>query len=607
MEVTQEVLVYLDQRLAAQLAAQEARNEKLENTMNKFMEKTMDVLNSYPLNSFTTSNPAVSNRSQRATKRDTAETLPAEQETPLYDANFRHRHAARYEAEDETSMDSGTFQSYFRKRLSGLQSVAEDSIVENTVVRTVANIDPVKSGILLTYLDIKQLYKWSQDLIRLQRKHPHNKLRWALFITDAMTLRINAFNEAKRIIRRTIISGMEIDLPNEELFNLILEIVLPKSEQDWVDDFKSLVKFRKLHRNQHESAPDITRYDAWYEGIMELLYEANEVNELLSSNTSRNFAPVMKSYNGKMGLMQIFYELIPMGVGKNLHNQINYGLINHTDLTFRDYTIRLQEQNQIFQDASDVSKTLRAKMNIEDKTGTFAYNKTFMNNASHNKSNSNNYANKNHNVDNNNKQLVPYANPYHRKLNNLYDDQFTHNYKISYNDQQSYNEHDDSYNDDYDLDEVYGCKNEAIEGSNPGTNSTNTLSADETGTLNAIDRTDATLPCFAELQGKCMTVQCRFSHDTKLLQRTWSEKQQELNKSKYRPAMNQPLGSNTPLKPLRSITTEEGGQVSNTFDYISNDTHHQIDRNSGVQFADQGTRASPAPSKGGGDRGQQHL
>jgi hypothetical protein len=230
-----------------------------------------------------------------------------------------------------------------------------------------------------------------------------------------------------------------------------------------------------------------------------------------------------------------------------------------------------------------------------------------MNNASHNKSNNNTYANKNHNVDNNNKQLVPYSNPYHRKLNNIYDDQLTHNDKISYNDQQSYNEHDDSYNDDYDLDEVYGCKNEAIEGSNPGTNSTNTLSTDETGTLNAIDRTDATLPCFAELQGKCMTVQCRFSHDIKLLQRTWSEKQQELNKSKYRPAMNQPLGSNTPLKPLRSITTEEGGQVSNTFDNIFNETHHQNDRNSGVQFADQGTRASPAPSKGGGDRGQQYL
>jgi hypothetical protein len=586
MEITQEVLGILDQRLAAQ----DARNEKLESTMNKFMEKTMDLLNNVPLNTVTAG---------RATKRDSAETLPVDQEIPVYDANFRHRHAARYEAEDDTSVDSGNLQSYFRKRLSGLQSVAEESIKENTVVRTVANIDPVKSGILLSYLDIKQLYKWSQDLIRLQRKHPHNKLRWALFITDAMTLRINAFNEAKRIIRRTIISGMEIDLPNEELFNLILEIVLPKSEQDWIDDFKSLVKFRKLHRNQHESAPDITRYDAWFEGIMEICYEGNEVSELLSSNTSKNFAPVMKSYNGKLGLMQIFYDLIPMGVGKNLHNQINYAHISHTDLTFREYTVRLQEQNQIFQDASDISKTLRAKLNIEDKSGTFAYNKTFMNNTSHNKTNSNTYANKNHNVDINNKQLVPYSNPYHRKLNNMYDDQFSHNDKISYNDQRSYNEHDDLYNDDYDLEEVYGCRNEGIEGSNPGSNITNILSA--------MDRTDAMLPCFSELQGKCTSQLCRFSHDIKLLQRTWSEKQQELNNSKYRPAMSQPPGSNTPLKPLRSITTEEGGQVSNTYDNIPNETPHQNDRNSSVQFADQGSRTSPEPSKGGGDRGQQYL
>jgi hypothetical protein len=152
--------------------------------------------------------------------------LPSQQDQRSYeDANFRHQRVARDFSQETTFRDAPD--SYFKKRLSSLQSIAEDSIRENTVVRSVANIDIVKSGILLTCLDISHLHKWTQDLIRLQRKHPHNKLRWALFITDPMTLRINAYKESKRIIRRTIINGMEIDLPNEELFDLILNITFP--------------------------------------------------------------------------------------------------------------------------------------------------------------------------------------------------------------------------------------------------------------------------------------------------------------------------------------------------------------------------------------------
>jgi hypothetical protein len=144
MEITRDVLDVLDTRLAAQ----DARNERLENRM--------EFMKTGPLNNATAGIAAVSDRRQRDSA---AEALPAEQEAPTYDANFRHRYAARYDADDDISVESGNLQSYFRKRLSGLQSVAEESIKENTVVRTVANIDPVKSGILLSYLDIKQLYK----------------------------------------------------------------------------------------------------------------------------------------------------------------------------------------------------------------------------------------------------------------------------------------------------------------------------------------------------------------------------------------------------------------------------------------------------------------
>jgi hypothetical protein len=351
------------------------------------MEKTLTMVQNGP----TTDQRAVG--SDDTSPQPSQQSHQRHQQSAYEDVNFRHQRVERDFSQETTFRD--TPDSYFKKRLSSLQSIAEDSIRENTVVRSVANIDIVKSGILLTYLDISHLHKWTQDLIRLQRKNPHNKLRWALFITDPMTLRINAYNESKRIIRRTIINGMEIDLPNEELFDLILDITLPKSEQDWIDDFRNMVSFRKLHKNQHESTPDITRYDAWYEGIMEILYEANEINELLSANRTKNFAPVLKSYNGKPGLMQIFYELIPMGVGKNIHNQITYTHINHEDLTFRDYTVRFQEQNQLFQNASDTAKINRAKLNTSEKTGTYPYIKPPTNNIFHNKNNNNSYTNNN--------------------------------------------------------------------------------------------------------------------------------------------------------------------------------------------------------------------
>jgi hypothetical protein len=79
--------------------------------------------------------------------------LPSQQDQRSYeDTNFRHQRVARDFSQETTFRDAPD--SYFKKRLSSLQSIAEDSIRENTVVRSVANIDIVKSGILLTYLDI---------------------------------------------------------------------------------------------------------------------------------------------------------------------------------------------------------------------------------------------------------------------------------------------------------------------------------------------------------------------------------------------------------------------------------------------------------------------
>jgi hypothetical protein len=198
-------------------------------------------------------------------------------------------------------------------------------------------------------------------------------------------------------------------------------------------------------------------------------------------------------------------------------------------------------------------------MNSSDlKTGMDVVTKPFI---------SNNFSNKNdiNPRKHNDKQLVQYHNPHRRKLNVLSKNHHNNEYNDA-NDE--YNDDYDKYNDDcYDIDEVFGGRNDSIEGHNLGYNVTNTLSS--------IDREMTKLPCYAELQGKCPSQStCKYSHDIKLLQKTWSEKLEELNKSKYRPSLTHLPRANTPLKPLRSITTEEGGQVSIFEDNSTNKSLH---------------------------------
>jgi hypothetical protein len=81
---------------------------------------------------------------------------------------------------------------------------------------------------------------------------------------------------------------------------------------------------------------------------------------------------------------------------------LTYLNINHEDLTFREYTEQLQEQNQLFQDASDVSEANRAKLNIADHTGMNTYNKSPINHTFPTKYNHNTYANNDNNAYDNN-------------------------------------------------------------------------------------------------------------------------------------------------------------------------------------------------------------
>jgi hypothetical protein len=412
-----------------------------------------------------------------------------------------------------------------------------------------------------------------------------------------MALRINAWNDARHIIDGPIICGNTLDLDNKKFFDLLLQIVLPKTEQEWVINFKKLATFRKLPRNQHECIPDVSKFDDWFIGFLSYIYEANAIVDLMSSLPDRDMTPVMKTYGSKKGLMELFYEQIPMDAGKNIHKMMDYNLLKECRC-LKDYTTMFQACVQLIQDGSDSNKLNRSRMspmanNIEEKENTklFQYKNNFNNynekklnnNNNNNKFNNNNYNKFNtNNFNSKNTSLVPYRNPHEGKLNNLYDvdkycDQKDYNTYPDYNDNDDYCNDDDDYDDDYNYDDTFGNRLDTFEGINPGHNVTNQLSY--------IDRPSdfkQKQPCFDEIYGKCtLGKMCKFSHDFKELQKEAIRKQADINNSKYLPRTSQPVNPTAILKrdptsSLRSMATvdeQHGSKLSSSINSIHNNNN----------------------------------
>jgi hypothetical protein len=535
------------------------------------------------------------------------------------DANFRHiEHPQVHHRMQEIQPVT----SYFDRHMS------TNSFLEPppsaSIVRTMAPIDPAKSGVCLTYLDVSSVYKWTKELLTLQRKHPYETLQHGLFISQSMSFKINAWNDAKKYFGRPIILGSQLNLPNKELFEIISHIVLPKNEQEWIFYFKKLVTFRKLPRNQQESQPDTARFDDWYNGTIEYSYEANSVVDLLSSLPDADFAPPMRSFNGKPGLVQLFFDQIPMQTGKNINAMLDQYAVKACR-TLREYTVLFQEKLQIIQDSSDDAKLNRNRMSrdttlMEDKE-THRFNNTpnkyLVNNNNNNKFNNdgqnnrlvpfnNNDNNNKNNGQNNNgsRQMVPYRNPHEGRLHYMAESQVCNDYynRCDIDDYDEYrrdlhnnasnessvydkyidnDEHNvSSDNDCYDIDEVYGNRPDYIEGISPGFNVTNNLN-----NINNLDPTSS-LPCFDEIEGKCLkgARECKYSHNVVILEKEWVKRKQILNKSKYAPReQRQHNHQNVPTSimkrdpTLRAISTAEMDyKVSDT--YINNHRSDSLGR-----------------------------
>jgi hypothetical protein len=62
----------------------------------------------------------------------------------------------------------------------------------NGYIRTLHSVDPNTSGVCLSHLDVANFFRWSQDIITLQKRVPHEELQHCLFLSRSVQFRINS-------------------------------------------------------------------------------------------------------------------------------------------------------------------------------------------------------------------------------------------------------------------------------------------------------------------------------------------------------------------------------------------------------------------------------
>jgi hypothetical protein len=158
------------QEVTEEISEKFQRMESIQSNMDSKMDAMCELL--LNLQNPPSASPQPSLRAVEAKKSTKQHSLVhprqsvhSEQPQDYYeDANFRHQDTTQSELPSETTIPVVPF---YRRR-SSVPTNVDPYHRENTIVRSVADIDPIKSGVLLTTLDTFHVYKWYKDLIKLQ-------------------------------------------------------------------------------------------------------------------------------------------------------------------------------------------------------------------------------------------------------------------------------------------------------------------------------------------------------------------------------------------------------------------------------------------------------
>jgi hypothetical protein len=129
-------------------------------------------------------------------------------------------------------------------------------------------VNPAQSQVKLTDLSAKSVFTWGELMEQEQQNYPYEVLQYGRYIHPRITKLIQAHNNDRDIYRPIILQGLFISMDNDQLWQLILNIVRPASTEEWMQIFKSLVRFTNVPQGY---ILDITKYDFYYTAIIEYI------------------------------------------------------------------------------------------------------------------------------------------------------------------------------------------------------------------------------------------------------------------------------------------------------------------------------------------------
>ncbi len=422
-----------------------------------------------------------------------------------------------------------------------------------TITRSIAPIDPSLSQVKLTELTARAVFIWGENMQLEQQKSPYEVLSWARYIQRRITFHIQAMNNSMGICQPIRLNGYVMILSNDQLWEVIVHLVRPQSNPEWVKIFNSLVKFTQVPQTY---ILDITKYDFLYTAMIEFDFLISRVLRFLDFKSIEKYTPPLKSKDGKQGLMELIYSKIPANLGLKLHHGISDSQIKDLK-SIQEYLSFIMIQNQTIYDDSRKTKINRLKyegsspltqdgevnQKIAPPTGKFPYDVRL------------NYLN----------SLSPphnaYMNPYSpieksdlpHQYHQFVQPENTNRYNPITDENVSDFDYFDAYTDKVNvendiLNPIYKQEIDNFDRFQDPNEDPDQVSIDHFDSLHTIDISRMrTLPCFNAMMGVCKLPSCSYSHDRNLLSAAFEKRMAEMQASPF----SQNHAKNTFIQPRR--------------------------------------------------------
>jgi hypothetical protein len=260
--------------------------------------------------------------------------------------------------EDTNSVSSRNKKPFipFHDRFSSLTPLVEKD-TNFSITRSIQPANPLLSQVKLNSLTAKSVFVWGELMEIEQQNIGFELLQWGRYIDPTICQYIQAINNHKKYHKPVMLRNKYISMNNDQLYDLLVKIVGPTSHEEYMEIFNSLTKFTHLPNGY---IFDITRYEFMYMAILQYLYLLQRVITFLDWNGGRQYAPAMKTKDGRIGYMELIWRKIPSNLGQRLHLGLSAQQVSECR-DIRDYLLLFGHQSQLLQDDSVTAKKNRLR------------------------------------------------------------------------------------------------------------------------------------------------------------------------------------------------------------------------------------------------------